>query len=129
MSASTKKEYVSFVKGLVTEAGPLAFPENASFDEENCVLNRNGSRQRRLGMDFEEEFALRPVTIGATTALSSHRWENVANNAAFQFAVVQTGNILQVFNANAVGISNTPITTLTLSTGIVTGKQIGRAHV
>jgi len=122
MSASTKKEYVSFVKGLVTEAGPLAFPENASFDEENCVLNRNGSRQRRLGMDFEEEFALRPVTIGATTALSSHRWENVANNAAFQFSVVQTGNILQVFDANAVGISNTPITTLTLSGWDVTAE-------
>jgi len=122
MSASTKKEYVSFVKGLVTEAGPLAFPENASFDEENCVLNRNGSRQRRLGMDFEEEFALRPVTIGATTALSSHRWENVANNAAFQFAVVQTGNLLQVFDANAVGISNTPITTLTLSGWDVTAE-------
>ena len=115
MSASTKKEYTTFVKGLVTEAGPLAFPENASFDEENCVLNRNGSRQRRLGMDFEEGFSLRSTTIGATTALSSHRWENVANNAEFQFAVVQTGNVLQVFDANAVGISNSPITTLTLA--------------
>ena len=114
MSASTKKEYVSFVKGLVTEAGPLAFPENASFDEENCVLNRNGSRQRRLGMDFEQGYTLRAATIGGTTALSSHRWENAANNPNFQFAVVQTGDILQVFDANQPDISNHLLASISL---------------
>lgn len=106
MSASTKKEYTSFVKGLVTEAGPLAFPENASYDETNCVLNRNGSRQRRLGMDFEDSFALRSVTVNATTAVNCFRWENAANNPDYQFAVVQIGNDLLVFNANATSISN-----------------------
>lgn len=115
MSASTKKEYVTFVKGLVTEAGPLAFPENASIDEENCVLNRNGSRQRRLGMDFEEGFSLVPVTLNSTTALTSHRWENAANNANYQFVVTQTGNILRVFDANSTSISNAPIATITLA--------------
>lgn len=115
MSASTKKEYVTFVKGLVTEAGPLAFPENASFDEENCVLNRNGSRQRRLGMDFEEDFSLVSVTLNSTTALTSHRWENAANNSDYQFAVAQTGNILRVFDANNPSISNSPIATITLA--------------
>lgn len=112
MSASTKKEYVTFVKGLVTEAGPLAFPENASFDEENCVLNRNGSRQRRLGMDLEEGFVFRPATLNATTALTAHRWENAANNPAFQFAVVQTGDTLTVYDANATSISSTVIATV-----------------
>lgn len=43
-------EINNFVGGLVTEASPLTFPENASLDEKNFVLNRDGSRRRRLGM-------------------------------------------------------------------------------
>ena len=115
MSASTKKEYTTFVKGLVTEAGPLTFPENASLDEENCVLNREGSRQRRLGMDFEEGYSLRSAIITDTTAVTVMRWENAANSPDFQFAVVQVGNTLQVYNANAVAISNTLVATLTIA--------------
>ena len=49
-----KKEYNTFVKGLTTEAGPLTFPENASLIDENFVLNRDGSRQRRLGLNYED---------------------------------------------------------------------------
>lgn len=114
MSASTKKEYVTFVKGLVTEAGPLAFPENASFDEENCVLNRNGSRQRRLGMDFEEGYTFRGASIAANTAVNCFRWENAANNPDYQFAVVQIGNDLLVFDANKPDISNNLIATVSI---------------
>ena len=47
-------EFNTFVGGLVTEASPLTFPENASIDEANFELDRNGSRSRRLGMDYEE---------------------------------------------------------------------------
>jgi hypothetical protein len=115
MAASTRKEYNTFVKGLITEAGPLTFPENASLDEENCVLNREGSRQRRLGMDFEEGFALRSATITATTAVTVMRWENAANNPSFQYAVVQVGNVLYVHDANATSISNNIRATLTIS--------------
>ncbi len=53
MAALTEKVYRSFIKGLVTEASPLTFPENASIDEQNFVLNRDGSRSRRLGIDYE----------------------------------------------------------------------------
>ena len=49
-------ELNTFVKGLITEATPLTFPANASLDEDNFVLNRQGSRQRRFGMNFEEDF-------------------------------------------------------------------------
>jgi hypothetical protein len=48
----------TFIKGLITEANPLTFPENASIDEDNFVLNRDGSRQRRNGMDYENDYAL-----------------------------------------------------------------------
>jgi hypothetical protein len=114
MAASVKKEYNTFVKGLITEAGPLTFPENASLDEENCVLNREGSRQRRLGMDFEEGFALRSATITSTTAVTAMRWENAANNPAFQFTVVQVGDKLFVYDANSTSMSNTLVGTITI---------------
>jgi uncharacterized membrane protein len=31
----------TFIKGLVTEAGELTFPEDASIDESNCLLERD----------------------------------------------------------------------------------------
>ena len=48
----------TFVQGLITEASPLAHPKNASSDEINFKLNRDGSRDRRLGIDFEDGFVL-----------------------------------------------------------------------
>ena len=52
------KDYNTFVRGIITEANALTYPENASIDEENFVLNKDGSRQRRLGMDFEADYTL-----------------------------------------------------------------------
>lgn len=100
MGASTLKSYNTFVKGIITEAGPLTYPENASIDEENTVLNRDGSRQRRLGMDFEDLFVQHPVTLTADNAISSGLWNNVANSDKLDFAVVQAGTTLLVFDAN-----------------------------
>src|SRR5688500_18150895 len=103
---STNKNYHTFVKGIITEAGPLTFPENASLDEENCVLNRDGSRQRRLGMDFELNFVLHNITLEDDDALSCFLWENAANSAAYQFAVVHAGQRLLIFDANANSVSS-----------------------
>lgn len=119
--ASVKKEYNTFVKGIITEAGPLTYPENASIDEENCVLNRDGSRQRRLGMDYESGFALRKVTVDADDAITCHRWYNVANDASRQFAVVQAGARLLVFDAYKTSVSANLIANIDIS-AYVTGK-------
>ena len=122
MGASTLKAYNTFVKGIITEAGPLTFPENASLDEENTVLNRDGSRQRRLGMDFEDGFALSPVTLTATDAARAFLWDNVANDPSKNFAVVQVGSKLLVFDAEQDSISPNLLTTLDLS-GIIAPGQ------
>lgn len=50
------KVYNTFVGGLVTEAGPLTFPENASADELNMEISRKGNRRRRLGIDYEPDY-------------------------------------------------------------------------
>ena len=46
----TQKVINTFIKGLITEAGELTFPPDASVDELNCDLRRDGSRRRRLGV-------------------------------------------------------------------------------
>ena len=45
----TQRVVNTFVKGLITEAGELTFPPDASVDELNCDLRRDGSRRRRKG--------------------------------------------------------------------------------
>src|SRR5688500_13881119 len=120
---ATKKEYNTFVKGIITEAGALTFPENASLDEANCVLNRDGSRQRRLGMDFEDDFVLRTVTVEADDAIASYRWPNAANDVDNQLAVVQAGQTLFIFDATQASISANLLDTVDLS-AYVTGKTV-----
>lgn len=105
MSTGTLKTYNTFVKGIITEAGPLTYPEDASLDEENFVLGRDGSRQRRLGMDLEDGYVLRNVTLDADDGLVAKRWYNVANDPSRQFIVVQTRQTLRIFDANAVSSS------------------------
>lgn len=52
MRAAGSKDYISLVKGLITEASSLAFPEGATSDELNFTINRDGLiRKRRLGFD------------------------------------------------------------------------------
>ena len=120
---ATKKEYNTFVKGIITEAGALTFPENASLDEENCVLNRDGSRQRRLGMDFEDDFVLRTVTALSDDAIACWRWPNAANDVDNQLAVVQVGQTLFVFDATQSSISANRLDKVDNS-AYVTGKTV-----
>lgn len=56
--AETTKLYRTFVKGMITEASPLTYPEDASYDEDNMILYRKGNRSRRLGIDFEDGYVL-----------------------------------------------------------------------
>jgi hypothetical protein len=87
------KPYNSFVAGLITEAGPLTFPENASKDELNCVLFRKGNRRRRLGIDYENSYALSAANPTIATvrdqALDGHVWDSVAGNGTRNFLIVQ----------------------------------------
>jgi hypothetical protein len=92
----------TFVKGLITEASPLTFPENASIDEDNFLLERDGSRRRRNGMDFEAGYTLRDLALSLSdfkdTVITSYRWENVGNDPTVTIAVVQIGYRLYYFN-------------------------------
>lgn len=103
-------EVSNFVAGLITEASPLTFPTNASLDEDNFVLNRDGSRQRRLGMDLEDG----AVTVNTglvippdgDLATSSARWSNAGGNPDKDLVVLQIGNELRFFDADVTPLSS-----------------------
>jgi hypothetical protein len=100
---SSNIEINTFVSGLVTEATPMNFPANASLDEQNFVLNRDGSRQRRLGMDMETgggEIITSTVSV-PTTNLIGHNcylWQNVGGYGSLSYVVIQIGNELNFYN-------------------------------
>ncbi len=100
-------EFKNYVKGLITEASPLNFPDNASLDEDNFVLNRTGSRQRRLGMDYETGYHKVVSTNGYLSGdqdiNTSFTWKNVAGIASLIITVIQTGNSLLFFDASGLG--------------------------
>jgi len=86
-------EFNTFVGGLVTEASPLTFPENASIDEANFILNRDGTRERRLGMDREEDLVPYDITYDITpvgdVAVNAFEWKDVAGITSKTFIVCQ----------------------------------------
>ena len=104
------KNYNNFVKGLITEAEALTFPENASLDELNCVPSVKGSRRRRLGIDYETGYALSNITFALTeldtTVVTTHTWEAVGGNGSLNFLVIQINNDLYFHDLGEDSISD-----------------------
>lgn len=98
-------EVSTFVKGLITEASPLTFPENASLDELNFVLNKDGSRQRRLGMEFKAgsvDLTL-PVTTISGLKINTFKWENVGGDPVKTATVLQCGKSIYIIDSSDPG--------------------------
>jgi hypothetical protein len=133
--AEANKEYNTFVRGLITEASELTFPENASIDEDNFVLNRDGSRQRRKGMDFEDSYVSVDTGIGYTTTLtdsiSTHEWVNVPDNATTSdtIIVIRFGTMLYFFDKGAQPLSGGSLGSLDVTSFAIVGGGQGLNHV
>lgn len=114
--ATQNKIYRTFVKGLITEASELTYPEDASINEDNCVIFRKGNRSRRLGIDFEDGNNIGSYGVSqeelAFSATKIYRWESVANNAEISFLVHQLGLTLYFYDlsASSVGQGLKPFT-------------------
>lgn len=100
--AEQDKVFVNFTAGLNTEATPLNFPENAAQELDNFDLFVTGEVKRRLGIDFEESYRVRPETTSATNietfAISNFEWNSVNGRADTNFLVVQIGLRLYFHN-------------------------------
>ena len=100
------KEYNTFVRGMITESGPLTYPENASIDEANFTLLTNGYRKKRLGIDIESNQALQSFSDsygGNNTglAINTYVWKNAdSSDGSFEILVVQIGKRVRFYNLN-----------------------------
>lgn len=88
-----KGEFKTFVKGLITEASELNFPENASFAEENFELYKTGERKRRIGLKVDAYIPIGLPAVDASSFFSKDNvdileWRNVANIENFNCIVV-----------------------------------------
>ena len=93
-----QKAVNNFVRGLITEAGELTFPEGASVDELNCELRRDGSRRRRLGVAYEASNVLTDFSLLDSELVCIGEWKNVGGNADLEFLVLQRGRWLHFYN-------------------------------
>lgn len=117
---SQKAEINSFVKGLITEASPLNYPPDAAVDILNFNLNRNGTLNRRLGMDFETNYDLvstdKSVNSIVATNPVAYKWSEVGGDVNLNINVIQIGNSLVLFDLDKSTISgNPPLDTITLT--------------
>ena len=93
-----QKAVNNFVKGLITEAGELTFPESASVAEDNCDLRRDGTRRRRLAVRKELSYALSGFTVDSTVVFTVGDWLNVGGVGGQEFLVVQSGSDIYFYN-------------------------------
>jgi len=109
---ASEKQYNSFVKGLITEASPLTFPENAFLDGDNIVLNKDGSFARRLGIDYETDYTLIPTGLTTEVLLgtqkSFHKWNFAGGDPNISLGVVRVRDSLYFLDMTA----NSPSSTL-----------------
>ena len=120
----------NLIKGLVTEAGELTFPEGASIDELNCSLSRDGSRSRRLGLEFETSNDLSSFPVNPDEIFTVGQWDNPGGVAGLTFMVVQAGSTLYFYNAGTAPYS-AQYTGLSvdLSSYEIAGKDISVSRV
>lgn len=102
----TQKPVNIFNKGLITEAGELTFPEGASVDELNCSLLRDGSRRRRLGIEYESSYTTTAsATLTSGVISSVHLWKDAGGVAGLNFVVVQLGATVHFYTETSGALS------------------------
>ena len=116
MASKAEKSYVQFSGGINTEASPVNFPDGFSSDEENLILGIDGTRERRLGLDFEDNgisFTM-ASTVASGTATRTFKWENVGGNPNLNYVVVQVGTDLHIYQdkPNPTAFKNTTVISL-----------------
>jgi hypothetical protein len=103
------KLYRSFNKGLITEAGFLTYPEDASTDELNTILYKAGNRSRRFGIDFEEDSTVVPLADSGgnqDSLTTEYLWKAPDDIGGLNFLVVQVDNFLHFFDMSVSPLSD-----------------------
>lgn len=108
--AKLNKLYRNFIKGLITEAGPLTYPENACYSMDNVQVHRKGNQSRRLGFDYENSASLSSYGINfgniGTVRTQAFRWDTINGDANVSMLVHRVGSTLYFYNADATPLSS-----------------------
>lgn len=119
----TQVEYSNFTKGFITEASPLTFPENASLDEENMNINRDGSRQRRFGLTWADDHDIRTYTTdhiaNSGEATASYTWRSAGNDGDVNVGVLQLGRTIYFYDLDSENPAGAYLNTSTFSSAQV----------
>lgn len=96
--AKQNKLYRTFTKGMITEAGYLTYPEDASVDELNVIISRKGNRTRRRGIDYQDGYVLNDLGATEDMVVNEHSWISVNNDPSVSFLVLQVGEKIHFFD-------------------------------
>lgn len=120
----------SFVKGLITEATGLTYPENACTETFDCRFLKTGEVRRRKGINFEsgyETYTLTGDAVRSVSAVTEYLWQGAAGDSNNTFTVIQVGQYLYFYKAGATlsdtrnDLGNIDLNPIDLSTYAVSG--------
>lgn len=80
----------NFIRGIITEATGLNFPENAATDALNVRFTKIGSIERRKGFDLEGSATAQAYTP-SDGIIQEYLWRSVAKIGGVTFLVLQIG--------------------------------------
>jgi len=83
------QEFNTFVGGILTEANPINYPVGYTLDEENFILERNGTRRRRYGL--QKQAVDNTITLGPSSLSGSLVWKNAGNSSDDIYVAWQGG--------------------------------------
>lgn len=114
----------NFVKGLISEATGLNFPENACVATENCKFELTGQVSRRKGIDIESSGVTAEYT-SSDGVLVEFLWRAVSLTGTFVFLCTQIGENISIYNLS----SNTVSTGLIHAVNLADYRALGGASI
>lgn len=96
-----------FVKGLITEATGLNFPEQAAYETWNLRYDDSGEVSRRLGIDHEDGYLNAEGSPQTGVVTRSYLWRGIGYEGNKTLLTVQSGEMLYFFEADEAGIFST----------------------
>lgn len=115
-----------FIRGLVTEATALSFPDDACTEVSNVVFDPTGRVTRRLGFDTEASYVNDSISVTPGQTYSSFLWQGAGGIGEKSFLVIQEGSTLNFYNTSESTIisTNKHITDVSLDSFVVPSSEL-----
>lgn len=98
-----------FSKGLNTEINNLSEAPEYTTDELNTIIRKDGTRTRRLGIDYEEGYKFSDFLVEDTNndfAYQACEWNDIDGDKNVNYIVIQAGGTLLFYKNEGVPFSS-----------------------